>query len=137
MSVLFDVSGESLDIDTFLNQYCPIFDLDWERWYKGDRIICRLTGPGNGARFIVSTAKGFEDQLSAAIEFLTLHSTLIPQIVAYPEVQKVSLTLGGTVKEHEVHPYLSPNFIRLAADTGISVEFLYLRPAHLIDGQWV
>lgn len=137
MSALFEVSGESFDIDIFLNQYRPIFNLDWELWYKGDRLFGRLTGPGNGALFLVSEAEGFEGQLSAAIEFLTLHSTLIPQIVAYSEAQKVCLHFVGSVKEHEALPCLPPNFIRLAADTGISVRIEYLSPAILINGEMV
>lgn len=129
MSVLFEISGESLEIDTVLSQYCPIFNLAWELWYKGDRIFGRLAGrPGEGALFLVSEANGFEEQQSAAIGFLTLHATLIPQIFAHPEVQKIHLIFVGSLREGDASPCLSPNFLRLAADTGISVRIAYSRP---------
>ncbi len=124
MSCVLNISGESLDIDALLSEHA--FDFD-HVWKKGEpRILKGKFCPTSGANVLVSNAEidDFDQQVADATEFLEKYGAVIAKIASFPGVEFAGLDFGVALNEGYVAQcsYLPPEFIRIAATSGISVE---------------
>jgi hypothetical protein len=126
VSCMFRVSGECLDIEELLKA----ITLEPNRvWRKGEprseskpdsRILSK-----SGASFIASSADmdEFEIQLKEATDFIKNNIIQIQKIVGFNGVSEAVFDFGVEFRDVAIHcDYLSPEFVRYAAEAGIGVE---------------
>ena len=124
MSCILRISGETLNIDTLLSQH----NLPPDRiWKKGEaRTLKGKVHLDCGVNFVASEADldEFTRQLDEATKFLETHQTTIEKMVATPGVEFAVLDFGVCLRQGYVAQfcYFPPNFIQLAAKTGVGVE---------------
>jgi len=123
---MFRVSGEYLDIEELVKA----ITLEPNRvWRKGEprseskpdsRILSK-----SGASFIASSADmdEFEIQLKEATDFIKNNIIQIQKIVGFNGVSEAVFDFGVELRDVAIHcDYLSPEFVRYAAEAGIGVE---------------
>ena len=123
---MFRVSGEYLDIEELVKA----ITLEPNRvWRKGEprseskpdsRVLSK-----SGASFIVSSADmdEFEIQLKEATDFIKNNIIQIQKIVGFNGVSEAVFDFGVELRDVAIHcDYLSPEFVRYAAEAGIGVE---------------
>ena len=123
---MFRVSGEYLDIEVLVKA----ITLEPNRvWRKGEprseskpdsRVLSK-----SGASFIVSSADmdEFEIQLKEATDFIKNNIIQIQKIVGFNGVSEAVFDFGVELRDVAIHcDYLSPEFVRYAAEAGIGVE---------------
>jgi hypothetical protein len=126
VSCMFRVSGEYLDIEELVKA----ITLEPNRvWRKGEprseskpdsRILSK-----SGASFIASSADmdEFEIQLKEATDFIKNNIIQIQKIVGFNGVSEAVFDFGVELRDVAIHcDYLSPEFVRYAAEAGIGVE---------------
>lgn len=124
MSCILRISGETLDIDSLLSQHSLPADRVWK---KGEaRTLKGKVYKDSGANFVASEVdfNEFTRQLDEATNFLERHQTTIAKMAATPGVDIAALDFGVCLCEGLVAQscYFPPNFIKLAAYSGVGVE---------------
>lgn len=131
MSCILRVSGESLDIDALLAAVRMKPD---RVYYKGESRFSSGRGEPNktsGANFIASDAPHweFDLQVREATDFLIAHRACMEVIVGFPGAGVLFLDFGIELRDVFMHSdFLSPQFLRAAADAGVTVELSHYPP---------
>lgn len=131
MPCVLRVSGRNLDLNALLDKSAL---KAFRTWRQGEpRVSAAANSKINadsGACFEVSTA-GFEEfakQQEDAIAFLSTNRSSIQRLTSFPSVEYAQLDFGIDWGRSWIHSdVLSPEFLRAAADTGISVEISHYR----------
>ena len=124
MSSILRISGETLNIDLLLAESSLNAYRTWKRGES--RTLKGKFHENSGACFLASDADfdDFSKQIQDATEFLEIHTPSILKMISFPGVQNADLDFGvSTYEGYFSHSsYFPPNFIKLAAKTGIGVE---------------
>lgn len=127
MSCVLRISGENLDIDSFIAR-SGIFA--YRRFYKGDaRLKSKPNGPkveSSGCTIEVSKAEfhDFKEQVEDAISYLATNRDVLSLIRTTPDIEYAVLDFGVSYDDNkftQTH-FFSTELLSLTADLGISIE---------------
>jgi hypothetical protein len=120
------VSGDSLDVAALL----AAVDMEPDKiWRKGERRSASRPDSrlnvNSGVNFVASDAglQKFDEQVREATVFLKERARELEVIAGFPGVEAFTLDFGIELRDVFVHSdFLKPDFLRAAADAGVTVE---------------